>query len=113
VLFGDLARFVTAAHERRDTDVEHRSLAFLDWALREGDPDVENLVAVSFVENVDQQEHGGFIAMWPDAPTRRGEANQSVWIILPSVGLSLRIPGLIASLVVRTLQAEDDRGAGP
>jgi hypothetical protein len=47
VLFGDFARFVLAAHERRDTDVEHRSLAFLDWALREGDDDVENLVAVS------------------------------------------------------------------
>ena len=67
VLFGDLTRFVLAAHERRDTEVESRSLAFLDWALREGDDDVENLVAVSFVENVDQRQHRGFIATWPDA----------------------------------------------
>src|SRR5207253_247565 len=67
VLFGDLSRFVLAAHERGDTDVEERSLAFLDRALREGDEQVRTLVAVSFVENVGpwDQAQQGFIAAWP------------------------------------------------
>ncbi len=74
VLFGDLTRFVVSAHERRDTDLENRSLAFLDRALLLGDGDVVNLVAVSFVENVDPQQHRGFIATWPDA--LRAESDQ-------------------------------------
>ena len=69
VLFGDLTRFVVTAHARGDTDVGQRSLAFLDRALREGDEYVQNLVAVSFVENVGPWEptHREFITSWPDA----------------------------------------------
>jgi hypothetical protein len=69
ILFGDLTRFVLAAHERGDTDVEQRSLSFLDRALREGDEQVRNLVAVPFVENVGPWDKArrGFIAEWPDA----------------------------------------------
>jgi hypothetical protein len=69
VLFGDLTRFVLAAHERGDTDLEQRSLSFLERALREGDEQVQNLVAVSFVENVGPREQAqrDFIAAWPDA----------------------------------------------
>jgi hypothetical protein len=76
VLFGDLTRFVLAAHERGDTNVEERSLAFLDRALLEGDKDVQNLVAGSFVENVPPWDptQRAFIAAWPD--TLRAEAER-------------------------------------
>jgi hypothetical protein len=67
VLFGDLTRFVLAAHDRHDEDLERRSLSFLDHALRDGDKDVQNLVAVAFVENVDQRRYADFIAEWPNA----------------------------------------------
>jgi hypothetical protein len=69
VLFGDLTRFVVTAHARGDTDVGQRSLAFLDRALREGDEYVQNLVAVSFVENVGPWDptHREFIESWPEA----------------------------------------------
>ena len=52
VPFGDLTRFILAAEERGDHDLVRRCLSFLDLALREGDSDVQNLVGVSFVENV-------------------------------------------------------------
>lgn len=69
VLFGDLTRFVLAANERGDHDVVARSLTFLDRALRDGDPDVENLVAVSFVENNEPWDAQAwtFISTWPEA----------------------------------------------
>jgi len=76
LLFGDLTRFVIAAHERGDTDVEHRSLSFLERALREGDEAVQNVVEVSFVENVGPWDRAQrrFIASWPD--TLRTEAER-------------------------------------
>jgi hypothetical protein len=68
VLFGDLTRFVIDGYQRGDNDLVRRALAFLDNALREGDDAVQNLVGVSFVENVGpwdpNQAH--FIASWPD-----------------------------------------------
>jgi hypothetical protein len=69
VLFGDLTRFLLAAHARGDADVELRSLAILDEALREGDDQVQNLVAVSFVENVGPWDptQREFTESWPDA----------------------------------------------
>lgn len=69
VLFGDLTRFVLAADERGDHDVVARSLQFLDSALRHGDADVENLVAVSFVENNEPWDGQAwtFISTWPEA----------------------------------------------
>jgi hypothetical protein len=80
VLFGDLARFVLAAHESRDTDVEQRSLAFLDRALREGDDEVQNLVAVSFVENVGphDREQRDFIRTWPKALRAEAERQREL-----------------------------------
>ena len=69
VLFGDLTRFVLDASQRRDDDLVQRALAFLDAALREGDDAVQNLVGVSFVENVGPWDpnQADFIESWPDA----------------------------------------------
>ena len=69
VLFGDLSRFVVEAGQRRDDDLVRRALAFLDAALREGDDAVQNLVGVSFVENVGpwDRNQADFIESWPDA----------------------------------------------
>ncbi len=52
LLFGDLTRFVLDAHARGDDDLVRRALAFLNKAFREGDDIVQNLVGMSFVENV-------------------------------------------------------------
>jgi hypothetical protein len=69
ILFGDFTRFVLAAHERGDREVEQRCLEFLDLALRDGDEMVQNLVSVSFIENVGpwDPDHADFIASWPQA----------------------------------------------
>lgn len=69
VLFGDLTRFVISAHERGDLDIERRSLVVLDLAFRDGDESVQNIVAVSFVENVGPWDpaRATFIATWPEA----------------------------------------------
>jgi hypothetical protein len=68
VLFGDLTRFVLDGYQRGDDDLVRRALAFLDSALREGDDAVQNLVGVSFVENVGpwDPDQAHFIAGWPD-----------------------------------------------
>ena len=69
VLFGDLSRFVLAAHHAGDHELVSRSLAFLELALLEGDDGVQNLVAVSFVENVGpwDKSQESFIESWPEA----------------------------------------------
>lgn len=69
VLCGDLTRFVLRARQDGDQDVVRRTLTFLDEALRHGDERTENLVAVSFVENVGpwDPEQATFIAEWPQA----------------------------------------------
>ena len=69
VLFGDLTRFVLDARANDDADRVTRSLTFLDRALRDGDDYVQNLVAVSFVENVGPSDpaQADFIATWPTA----------------------------------------------
>jgi hypothetical protein len=69
VLFGDLTRFVLAAHERGDREVEERCLGFLDRAVRDGDDEVKNLVLVSFVENIQPWDpsRADFIGSWPSA----------------------------------------------
>jgi hypothetical protein len=74
VLFGEFTRFVLAAHERVDEDLEQRALRFLERLLRDGDPYVENLVAVSFVENVNPRQRRTFVATWPE--TLRAEAER-------------------------------------
>lgn len=77
-IFGDFTRFVLAARDRRDTDLTARCLLFLDEALREGDAMVQNLVQVSFVENVGPfvGDAATFIETWPIA-TRSASRRQS------------------------------------
>jgi hypothetical protein len=69
VLFGDLTRFVVKSHDDGDDELVRRALAFLDAALREGDDGVQNLVGVSFVENIGvwDPNQADFIASWPEA----------------------------------------------
>lgn len=69
VLFGDLTRFVLGARQRGDHLLVERCLGFLDVALRDGDDEVQNLVAVSFVENVElwDDDVRDFIRSWPTA----------------------------------------------
>lgn len=79
VLFGDLTRFVEAAWEEGDEELVRRCLAFLESALTNGDEKTNNLVAVSFVENVGpwDKEKSGFIETWPTG--LRAEARRQGW----------------------------------
>jgi len=76
VLYGDLTRFVVAAAEEGHDELVRRVLAFLEDELAHGDEMVQNLVAVSFVENVGPFERStaGFIATWP--PGLKAEADR-------------------------------------
>lgn len=64
------------AREEGHHTVVREALMFLDEALRQGDDEVENLVAVSFVENVGPWDPGqaAFIEGWP--PALRAEARR-------------------------------------
>lgn len=63
----DLRRFAIASFEQGESERMHALLAVMDKALREGDEDVENAVAVSFVEDTGWWEPAmrPFIATWP------------------------------------------------
>jgi hypothetical protein len=76
VLFGALTRFVLEANEERDVGVVERTLEFLEQAWVDGDEEVRNLVAVSFVENVQPWDPSRrrFIESWP--PGLRAEAER-------------------------------------
>ena len=52
LVFADLARFVLAAYERSDRALVRRCLSFLEQALVAGDDATQNLVVVSFIENI-------------------------------------------------------------
>jgi hypothetical protein len=67
VLFGDLTRFVLAARREDRQDVVVRALTFLETALAEGDREVKELVAVSFVENIGPWDPSmaEFVETWP------------------------------------------------
>lgn len=69
VLFGDLTRFVLRAREEGQDELVQRALGFLDEALRRGDEQVDNLVSLSFVQNVEPwgPEYAAFIEEWPPA----------------------------------------------
>jgi hypothetical protein len=56
LLFGDLTRFLIAAHERGAAEPVPRTLQFLEGAIRHGDQYVKDLVAVSFIENIGVRE---------------------------------------------------------
>lgn len=52
VFFGDVSRFVVAAEASGEDELVGRMLAALEELLREDDPEIRELIAASFVENV-------------------------------------------------------------
>ncbi|MDQ3643705.1 MAG: hypothetical protein M3450_20120 [Actinomycetota bacterium] len=76
LLIGDLRRFLLAAFKQGDERVLQRCLDHLDLALRDGDSEVENAVAVSFVEATGWWDPSmrAFIDTWP--PALRAEADR-------------------------------------
>jgi hypothetical protein len=73
-----LLRFAIAAFEQGESERMHALLAVVDKALREGDEDVENAVAGSFVEDTGWWEHAMriFIATWPDGLNAEAEGQR-------------------------------------
>ena len=75
LLFGDLTRFILDAYERGDDDLVDRALAVLDRLMAEGDDDTQNVVAVSFIEDIeygDSRADATFVAQWgPDLREER------------------------------------------
>ena len=67
LLVADLRRLTLAAWVRRDEGLTARCLLFLDDALRDGDDDVQNAVAVSFVEDIGWWDESvqPFLRTWP------------------------------------------------
>jgi hypothetical protein len=69
LLMSDLLRMTVRAHEQGERDVTVRLLAFADRCMREGDEDVANAVAVSFVEDfgAHRGETDALLRLWPPA----------------------------------------------
>lgn len=79
VLMGDLLRFATDAFESGRTPALQRLLGLLDHALRAGTEEVNNAVAVSFVEDArwwDPQAQP-FIESWPDGLRAEAERQRN------------------------------------
>lgn len=74
LLFGDLTRYVTAAHGQGSGERVNRILQFLEDAIQNGDQYVKDLVAVSFIENIGvwEPEMASLVAALP--PALRQEA---------------------------------------
>ncbi len=68
LLVADLRRFAIATFESGDEDLSHRLLSAMDIGFREGDEEVENAIAVSFVEDTGWWDPAmqPFIASWPN-----------------------------------------------
>lgn len=75
VLFGDGTRVVDAAHSEGRAEVEDRCLRLIDLALRQGDDDVVDLVAVSFVEHTAPWEEATRVwaTSWPSGLREEAE----------------------------------------
>lgn len=76
LLIADLQRWAIALFEEGDSSQLSALLGVLDQGLREGDEDVRNAVAVSFVENSQPWAPAAepFIRVWPKG--LRAEANR-------------------------------------
>ena len=68
LMVADLRRLALRLFEQADSDNLGRLLTALNQGLIEGDPEVENAVAVSFVEDTGwwDQSMSAFIDSWPD-----------------------------------------------
>ena len=80
VLMGDLLRWGVRLFESGEADLVDRLLAWVDRGLREGDEDVENAVAVSFIEDYGgfASETPEFFAIWPEG-LRAEHVRQKAW----------------------------------
>ena len=67
LLVADLRRFAIKSFDAGQSDVTDRLLALVDVALREGTDDVQNAMAVSFVEDTGWWDRSmqPFIEAWP------------------------------------------------
>ena len=67
LLVADLRRFAIKSFDAGQRDVTDRLLALVDLALREGTDDVQNAMAVSFVEDTGWWDRSmqPFIEAWP------------------------------------------------
>ena len=68
LLTADLRRYAIRTFDAGQTDVLARLLAVIDGALREGTDDVQNAMAVSFVEDTGWWDPAmqPFIEAWPE-----------------------------------------------
>ena len=73
LLMSDLLRMTVSSYASGEVAVTDRLLGFVDWCLREGDDEVVNAVAVSFVEDFGAHpgETDALLKRWP--PTLRAE----------------------------------------
>lgn len=96
LLFGDVRRFTLHAYERGETEVVERVLTVLDRLMAEGDEETQDLVAVSFIEDIeygDPRADAGFIARW-GAHLREERERQRRWRPDPSRQSKVRRLGL-------------------
>ena len=80
LLVADVLRFAIASFERGDEAVTTPLLDYVDLALRTGNDQVENAIALSFVEDIGWWEPAmqAFIMTWPPALAAEVE-RQKVW----------------------------------
>jgi hypothetical protein len=78
VFFGDVSRFVVARAAEGDDSAVGRCLAFLEEALDNGDELAQELVVVSFVENIAPGDAPAddFFEGWPD---KLAEWHHRIW----------------------------------
>ncbi|KRC90069.1 hypothetical protein ASE25_11300 [Terrabacter sp. Root85] len=72
LLMGDLQRMAVSAFDDGDLELTRRLLDFVDQSFRDGDADVNNAVAVSFVEHFGALplESDALLDLWPSALRR-------------------------------------------
>lgn len=80
LLIADLRRFALAAYQSGRSEVLGRLLSLLSGALTNGTEDVENAIAMSFVEDTGWWDPAmrGFIESWP-APLKEEARRQEAW----------------------------------
>ncbi len=80
LLIADIRRFCIERFEAQDTDVLERCLGAIGLGLTDGDEDLENAIAVSFVEDTGWWDPlmEPFIATWP-LPLQAEAKRQKEW----------------------------------
>jgi hypothetical protein len=78
-LTADLRRYAIQSFDSGQSDVLDRLLAVIDMALRDGTDDVQNAMAVSFVEDTGWWDLAmqPFIAVWPSSLRAEAERQRN------------------------------------